>query len=102
MSRITQMMAEQVFGQGLRYSVQNDLSAWGAIHQHRFDPAQVEGPAMTWLQLAGGTFMQADPVKGTGGDDRFVWDDLGFNQEVIAGSVANDLAPEQLPFKPFE
>jgi hypothetical protein len=100
--RIAQMMAEQIIGQGLGDSVQNDLSARGSIHQHRFDPAQVEGSALTRLQPGSMAFMQADPVEGTDGNDRFVRDDFGFNQEMVTGSVADDFAPAQSPFKSFE
>ena len=47
-------------------------------------------------------FMQADPVEGTDSEDRFVRDDLGFNQERVAGPVADDLGPDQSPLKPFK
>lgn len=102
MSRITQVMAEQIFGQGLGDPVKNDFGARSTIHQHWFDPAQVEGSALARLKAAGMSFMQANPVDGTSGDDRLVRDDLGFNQEMVAGPVADDLAPEQSPLTPFE
>lgn len=99
---IAQMMAEQILGQGLRDPVKNDFGARGAIDQHRFDPAQMKGSALTRLQPAGMSFMQADAVKGADGDDRLVGDDLGFNQEMVASLVADDLTPDQSPFTPFE
>jgi hypothetical protein len=102
MSRIAQMMTEQILGQGLGDPIQDDFDARGAIHQYRFDPAQMKGSALTRLKAAGMSFMQADPVKGADGDDWFVGDDLGFNQKMVAGPVADDLAPEQSPLKPFE
>ena len=83
--RIAQMRAKQILGQGSGDPVNNDLGALGAMHQHRFDPMQVEGPAMSGLQTASIPFMQADSVKGTDGNDRLVRNDLGFHQEMVAG-----------------
>jgi len=47
-------------------------------------------------------FMQANSVEGANSDDRFVWNNLGFDQEVVSGSVADDFSPDQAPFKGFE
>ena len=102
MSRIAQMMTEQILSQGLGDSVQNNLGARGIVHQHRFDPAQMEGSALARLKAASMAFMQADPVERADGYDRFVRDDLGFNHEMVTGPVADDLAPEQSPLKRFE
>jgi hypothetical protein len=94
MSRIAQMMAKQILGQGLRDPIQDDFGARGAVQQHRFDSAQVEGPALARLKAVSMAFMEADPVDGTDGDNLFVRDDLGFNQEMVAGSGVDDFAPE--------
>jgi hypothetical protein len=102
MSRIAQMMAEQILGQGLGDPIKNDFGARDAMHQYRFDPTQMKGSVLATLKPTGMAFMQADPVDGTGGDDRFVRDDLNFNQKMVASPIADDLAPEQAPFKPFE
>ncbi len=102
MSRITQMMAKQILGQSLRDSVKDDFGARGAVHQHRINPTQMKGSELARLQPAGMSFMQADPVEWTNSNNRFVGDALDFNQDIVAGTVTDDLAPEQAPLKPFE
>jgi hypothetical protein len=62
----------------------------------------MKGPALARLKAAGMSFVQAYPVKGTDGDDQFVGDDLGFNQEMVTDPVADNLAPNQAPLKRFE
>jgi hypothetical protein len=100
--RVTQMMAEQILGQSFGDSVKDDLSPRSAVDQHWFNPAQVESTILTKLKSACMTFMQADSVEGTNGDDRLVWNNFGFYQEMAICPVSDHLTPEQSPFKRFE
>ena len=69
---IAQMIAEQIFRQGLGNPVKDDFGSRGTVDGHRLNLAQMESSALTDLKPAGKPLMYADSVEGANSDDRFV------------------------------
>ena len=98
-SCIGQMIAEQIFRQGLGNPVKDDFGSRGTADDNRLNLAQMESSALADLKPAGKPLMHADSVEGANSDNRFVWHDLDFNQNIVASRVPDNLTPEQSSLK---